>query len=96
MPGQTFITVTVSSAGTRVRVTSTPTPVRRIYFQAGDANTQSVYLGGSDVSSTVHGRDIHSYEDWLVEYQDGRGDLSDWYVDADTNNNKLLITGILP
>ncbi len=44
-------TITVSSAGTRVQVTSTPTPVRRVRFQAPPGNSGITYVGASTVSA---------------------------------------------
>ena len=48
-------TKTVSSAGTRVQVTTTPTPVRRVRFHAPPGNSGITYVGGSDVASSVAG-----------------------------------------
>ncbi len=55
MASVTAGTKTVSSAGTRVQVTTTPTPVRRIRFQAPPGNSGITYVGISTVSSSVAG-----------------------------------------
>ena len=55
MASVTAGTKTVSSAGTRVQVSSTPTPVRRVRVQAPPGNSGITYVGTSTVSSSVAG-----------------------------------------
>ena len=70
-------TKTISSAGTRVQVTTTPTPVRRVRFQAPPGNTGITYVGGSDVSSSVAGIEFSSEGgSETIDFTEGRqGDL---------------------
>ena len=84
-------TVTVSSAGTRVQVTSTPTPIRRVRFQAPPGNSGITYVGASTVSASVAGIEFPAAGgNESVDFTEGRpGDLSEFYCDAATNGDKI-------
>jgi hypothetical protein len=45
-------TITVSSAGTAVQVTTTPTPFVWAIFHNAPGNSGNVYIGDADVAST--------------------------------------------
>ena len=92
-------TVTVSTAGTRVQVTSTPTPIRRVRFQAPPGNSGITYVGGSAVSSSVAGIEFAAAggnESVDFTSDGGRpGDLSEFYCDAATNGDKIHYIAVL-
>ena len=90
-------TITVSSAGTRVQVTSTPTPVRRVRFQAPPGNSGITYVGASTVSASVVGLEFTAAgENESVDFTEGRpGDLSEFYCDAATNGDKIHYMAVL-
>jgi hypothetical protein len=90
-------TKTVSSAGTRVQVSSTPTPVRRVRFQAPPGNSGITYVGTSTVSSSVAGIEFAAAGgSETVDFTEGRpGDLSEFYCDAATNGDKIHYMAVL-
>ena len=90
-------TITVSSAGTRVQVTSTPTPVRRVRFQAPPGNSGITYVGASTVSASVAGIEFPAAGgNESVDFTEGRpGDLSEFYCDAATNGDKIHYMAVL-
>ena len=90
-------TKTVSSAGTRVQVTTAPTPVRRVRFQAPPGNSGITYVGGSAVSASVTGIEFPAAGgNESLDFTEGRpGDLSDFYCDAATNGDKIHYMAVL-
>ncbi len=83
-------TITVSSAGTRVQVTSTPTPIRReIPSTSGKLRNhvcRCIYRFGSvtGIEFAVAGGNES------IDFTEGRpGDLSEFYCDAATNGDKI-------
>ena len=90
-------TKTVSSAGTRVQVTTAPTPVRRVRFQAPPGNSGITYVGGSAVSASVAGIEFPAAGgNESLDFTEGRpGDLSDFYCDAATNGDKIHYMAVL-
>ena len=90
-------TITVSSAGTRVQVTSTPTPIRRVRFQAPPGNSGITYVGASTVSASVAGIEFPAAGgNESVDFTEGRpGDLSEFYCDAATNGDKIHYMAVL-
>jgi len=90
-------TATVSTAGTRVQVTATPTPVRRVRLQAPPGNSGITYVGGSTVSSSVAGIEFPAAGgNATVDFTEGRpGDLSEFYCDAATNGDKIHYMAVL-
>jgi len=90
-------TITVSTAGTRVQVTSTPTPIRRVRFQAPPGNSGITYVGASTVSASVAGLEFTAAgENESVDFTEGRpGDLSEFYCDAATNGDKIHYMAVL-
>lgn len=94
-------TITVSSAGTAVQVSSTPRPFVWAWFHNAPGNSGNVYVGGSDVSSTnglslqrltgsAHHLDEIKFEGKLFA-EDPPLDLMDFYVDAATSGDKVEI-----
>lgn len=78
-------TQTVTTAGTRVQLTSTATPCRLVNIFANAANTGNIFVGGSTVSSTS-GMILEQARstDWFPI-----DDLSKIYIDAANNNDKV-------
>ena len=97
MASVTAGTKTVSSAGTRVQVSSTPIPVRRVRFQAPPGNSGITYVGTSTVSSSVAGIEFAAAGgSETVDFTEGRpGDLSEIYCDAATNGDKIHYMAVL-
>ena len=97
MASVTAGTKTVSSAGTRVQVSSTPIPVRRVRFQAPPGNSGITYVGTSTVSSSVAGIEFAAAGgSETVDFTEGRpGDLSEFYCAAATNGDKIHYMAVL-
>ena len=87
----------VTSAGTRVQISNSPRRVLYARAQGRDGNAGTTYLGGSTVSNTngwslveptgtIHG---NVFEMWFTNTGPRRTTvpLSDFYVDAATNND---------
>ena len=101
-----LITVTVTTAGTRVQVTSFTT-IRPIaaYFEAVGSNTGQIYIGNSSVSSTSYYARLGipsttSSPSWSITgSSEGRVgatgiQLSSFYVDSSVNGDKVQVTYI--
>jgi hypothetical protein len=87
---------TVTTAGTRVQLSSTPTIVYGLSIQAKAANSGNIYVGDSTVSSS-NGHILDAgVELELVPPQirgiDGEMLLSDVYLDADTNGDGVIFS----
>ena len=97
MASVTAGTKTVSSAGTRVQITTIPTPVRRVRFQAPPGNSGITYVGISTVSASVAGIEFPAAGgNETVDFIEGRpGDLSEFYCDAATNGDKVHYMAVL-
>lgn len=77
---------TVSSAGTRVQLTTSPTAVTRVVLEALRTNSGIVVVGGSNVvaaQGTRQGISLASGDTVTMHVND----LSDIYVDAVTNDD---------
>lgn len=90
--------VTVTTAGTRVALFSTPTYTSAFTVMSSDANTGNGYLGDSAVaaSGANTGLVISSTRDVSVAGPEVRGvteeiDMSLQYLDADTNGNTYVV-----
>lgn len=94
-------TITVSSAGTAVQVSSTPRPFVWAWFHNAPGNSGNVYIGGSDVSSTnglslqrltgsANHLDEIKFEGKLFA-EDPPLDLMDFYVDAASSGDTVEI-----
>ena len=97
MASVTAGTKTVSSAGTRVQITTIPTPVRRVRFQAPPGNSGITYVGISTVSASVAGIELPAGGGTeTVDFIEGSpGDLSEFYCDAATNGDKVHYMAVL-
>lgn len=93
---------TVTTAGTRVQVNSTagilPTS---IYFEALGSNTGYIYVGLSDVASTLYIARLSAGQGFSLGAEigslgyraGGQGlKLSDYWVDSSVNGEKVLVT----
>jgi hypothetical protein len=102
----TLITVTVTTAGTQVQVT-TDTDIRPawIKFEALGSNTGQIYIGNLDVSSTVYFNRLPIPTTALVtevEYRSGSNgngrsgatgfQLSNFWIDSSVNGEKVQVT----
>lgn len=91
----TISAVTVTSAGTRVQISSEKRPVSSILFQADPSNTGLIYVGDSTVSSSngiaLGAKD--SYEVSGDERPSGLDELilSDFWVDASSNSQIVRV-----
>ena len=82
-------TATVTSAGTRVQLSSSPEHIGSISVTAAADNAGDIYFGGDDVSSTV-GKTLAPGQTIIVRAQEGKTFLlSDFYVDAANNDDKV-------
>lgn len=90
-----FGTVTVASAGTRVQVTSEPIETACVWIEADTDNTGLTFVGDESVDST-NGSQLNAEEglEWDGKLLRGDGTkflLSDIWVDAATNGNKVRV-----
>ncbi|MDQ3024113.1 MAG: hypothetical protein M3R04_07000 [bacterium] len=90
--------VTVTTAGTRVRVTATETQCESIIFQGHPSNTGYIYFGDTLVSAT-RGTALEAKQAGTVApAKEGEGgelmDLSDFWVDASVNGEKVKVSYI--
>ena len=90
--------VTVASAGTAVRFTTVPTPIKHLLLEVPSANTGNLYVGDSTVASNNTPVIIKgTTRDFTFRHdaEEAPGDLSDFYADAGTSGdviNYLAIT----
>lgn len=84
-------TITVSSAGTAVQA-SAKGVVNRMLFKARSGNAGSVYIGGSDVSST-DGLELDPGESLVLEVGDDAVSTSQFWADAAVNSDKVDFIG---
>jgi hypothetical protein len=84
---------TVTTAGTEVQVSSGVLTVRSCVIQALAANAGKIYVGGSDVDST-HGAHLSPGASLTLEAPGDPTayiDLTNVYVDAETNGDKVNV-----
>jgi hypothetical protein len=90
------LNVTVTTAGTRVQVSSTDLFVKKIVVAGHAANTGHIYLGTVTVSSSV-GLQLKLSAaptvigDMEIAGKDDSFNLKDMYVDSSVNGEKLSI-----
>ena len=90
--------VTVSSAGTAVRFTTVPTPIKYLLLEVPSANSGSIYLGDSTVASdNTPAIAKNTTKEFVFRHdaEEAPGDLSDFYADAGSSGdvvNYLAIT----
>lgn len=100
-----LVTKTVTTAGTRVQVTAdTDIKPVAVYFEALASNTGQIYIGGSNVSSSVYMARLTipsttSAPSWTLSSPNPGGrigstgiQLSDLYVDSSVNGDKVQVT----
>lgn len=75
---------TVTTAGTRVQVTATITPILWITVQALSTNTGTIFVGGSTIDST-RGVHLTAGEAYDIRVRD----LSAVWLDSSVNGEKL-------
>lgn len=90
-------TKTVTTAGTRVRMTTTSTYVISVYIEALKTNTGVIYVGGSDVSSTKYIAALSAGVGFGIS-TDARGrlggefELSSLWFDSSVSAEKVQVT----
>lgn len=87
--------VTVSTAGTRVQLTSTATRAYAISIQAHPSNTGTIYVGDSTVASSACMAALSAGMSFDIEgthRKDATDEFiaSDYYVDASVNGDKVV------
>ena len=94
----TFATLnkTITTAGTRVQVSTTDLFVKQVTITGHAANTGHIYVGGSDVSSTVGlqlkvGASPLTIGGVQVSGRDDYINLKNMYVDASVNGEKVSL-----
>lgn len=84
---------TVTTAGTAEALADTaPTLYKSLVIRAKVSNTGQVYVGGSDVASTTN--DGLDPGDSLPMFSDRGLDLSDIFIDVDTNGEGVDIYAV--
>lgn len=100
----TLPVVTVTTAGTAVPLSATQIFASTIVIEADTLNTGNIYWGGVDVSATKGNTLVAEQSNTLtadlLRYDLSHGnnqklDLSQIYVDADTNGNKVRVSYML-
>lgn len=82
--------VLVATAGTRVQLTATPTPCKRVDIQALHSNTGTIVVGGSDVVAVLGTRQGIAIDAKQV-YSIDIDDLSKLYIDSTVNGEGVSI-----
>jgi len=89
--------VTVASAGTAVRFTAAPTPIKSILIHANAGNSGIVYVGDSTASSTTT-PPLAAGSSFSVKFRDGveesAGDLSDFWVDSASSSDGVTYIAV--
>lgn len=91
----TLSAVTVSTAGTRVRISSSSIAIKAITIQASSGNSGIIYVGDSSVSSS-NGIALSAKDSVSItpEAPDFELNLSDYYIDAATNGDSVHVSYI--
>jgi len=90
------LNVTVTTAGTRVQVSTTDLLVKKVIIAGHAANTGHIFLGTSNVSSTVGlqlkvGAPPLVLGDIEIGGRDDFFNLKDMWIDSSVNGEKLSI-----
>jgi hypothetical protein len=93
----TLAQTVVTTSGTEVQVSSTPLYASTVIFSCPAANTGAIYIGDVNVSTTrgievAKGVNLAITADMLGRPGGTEFDLSDLYVDAATNGDKVNIS----
>lgn len=96
---------TIASAGSRVQVTASSTPVyaQAIIFEAHEANTGSVYIGNASVATASYVKrltagnsfSITARQDARLGPDGGMLDMTKFWVDAGTAAQVICISYVL-
>jgi hypothetical protein len=91
-----MITVDIPNAGTRVQVNNTPRMVVSITFKARNGNAGSIYIGTSNVSSTV-GFELRGNESVTYTFPSRLMScpISDFWLDTTDNGDDVDVAAIL-
>jgi len=91
----TSVTKNVASAGTAERLTAAMTLTHSVEIAARDSNTGDVYIGDSTIDNTATGLsagESMTVSAPLVRGNQGELDLTEIFVDADTNGEGVNLT----
>lgn len=92
--------VTVTTAGTRVQVSATPTPITSVVIQADPDNTGYIFVGDDAVAIGQASAALEPGRAWTISPdasgREGQEEyvLSDFYVDSSVNGNKVYVSYI--
>lgn len=91
---------TVTTAGTRVQVSTTDTVITSLVIQADPTNTGKIYVGDSSVSSTQASAALAAGQAFTIDPDaSGRSGqeeyvLSDFWIDSSVSGEKAYISYI--
>lgn len=89
---------TVTTAGTRVQISTTDTIITTLVVQADPANTGKIYVGDSSVSATQASAELEAGRAFEISPDaSGRGGqeeylLSDFWLDSSVSGDKAYIS----
>jgi hypothetical protein len=81
---------TVVTSGSRIRLSSTSTPITAVMVIAKSGNTGTIWLGGSTVAVN-RGRPLLALQAETIQIND----LNKVYIDADTNGSGVTFLYVL-
>lgn len=96
-----FGTTTVTTAGTRVQLSTLAEKVKKIKFKSRAANTGRMFIGLSDVSATVNGWELsiplvgRPNDPLELDFGEGSVLLNVFYADATVNGEIVDWVAIL-
>lgn len=85
-------TVTVASAGTRVRLATSGNAVSAVSFKARAANAGNVFIGDDSVSS-ANGYELAPGDELTISFRESV-DLRRFYADAASDNDGVDYAGV--
>lgn len=101
--GITTFNKTVSTAGTRVRLSTNTLYAQSVFFESHEANTGSLYIGNVSVSTASYvkrltagnGFSMNARQGAFIGVDGGMIDISQLYVDAGTAAQVLCVSYVL-
>ncbi len=84
---------TVTTAATRIQISTTTLGSRLIIIQANTGNVGNIFIGSSNVSSSVFGIKLAAGQSIAFENDgnDARFDLSEFYADTDNSGDGFSV-----
>ena len=97
MAGISSSSVTVASAGTAVRFTTAPTPIKSVLIHANATNSGIVYVGDSTTSATTT-PPLAAGSSLEIKFKDDvdetAGDLSDFWLDSASSSDGVTYIAV--